>query len=169
MPFINEIPSAEDIEKYGLPFKKDLDLDISLRRQWTVDRERNFHLYGGGATANQAYEEIFYYRFYLYLNGTKFVVELDVDRNRIPSMFKDNPYVVEWSKLMSIKVWPHDQVSPLKRVPPAAWDTPDAPQPLLGNRSLNQFIAILKEALTVHGAGESNDSIHHPIVVRFGF
>ncbi len=48
MPFINEIPSAEDIEKYGLPFKKDLDLDISLRRQWTVDRERNFHLYGGG-------------------------------------------------------------------------------------------------------------------------
>ncbi|KFA41663.1 MAG: hypothetical protein ABGU97_06890 [Xylella fastidiosa subsp. multiplex] len=169
MPFINEIPSAEDIEKYGLPFKKDLDLDISLRRQWTVDRERNFHLYGGGATANQAYEEIFYYRFYLYLNGTKFVVELDVDRNRTPSMFKDNPFVVEWSKLMSIKVWPHDQVSPLKRVPPAAWDTPDAPQPLLGNRSLNQFIVILKEALTVHGAGESNDSIHHPIVVRFGF
>ncbi|KFA41668.1 hypothetical protein DF22_001665 [Xylella fastidiosa] len=48
MPFINEIPSAEDIEKYGLPFKKDLDLDISLRSQWTVDRERNFHLYGGG-------------------------------------------------------------------------------------------------------------------------
>ncbi len=84
-------------------------------------------------------------------------------------MFKDNPFVVEWSKLMSIKVWPHDQVSPLKRVPPAAWDTPDAPQPLLGNRSLNQFIVILKEALTVHGAGESNDSIHHPIVVRFGF
>ncbi len=47
MPFINEIPSAEDIEKYGLPFKKGLNLDISLRSQWTVDRERNFHLYGG--------------------------------------------------------------------------------------------------------------------------
>ncbi|HHW4677134.1 hypothetical protein XfCFBP8082_05065 [Xylella fastidiosa subsp. fastidiosa] len=168
MPFINEIPSAEDIEKYGLPYKKQLNLDISLRSQWTVDRERNFHLYGGG-TANQAYEEIFYYRFYMYLNGTKFVVELDVDRNRIPSMFKDNPYVVEWSKLMSIKVWHHDQVSPLKRVPPAAWDTPDAPQPLLDNRSLNQFIAILKEALTVHGAGDSNRRIHHPIVVHFGF
>ncbi|WP_058565241.1 hypothetical protein, partial [Xylella fastidiosa] len=123
----------------------------------------------GGATANQAYEEIFYYRFYLYLNGTKFVVELDVDPNRKPPRFKDNPYVVEWSKLMSIKVWPHDQVSPLKRVPPAAWDTPDAPQPLLDNRSLNQFIAILKEALTVRGAGDSNRNIHHPIVVRFGF
>ncbi len=47
MPFINEIPSAEDIEKYGLPYKKQLNLDISLRSQWTVDRERNFHLYGG--------------------------------------------------------------------------------------------------------------------------
>ncbi len=48
MPFINEIPTAEDIEKYGmLPYKNDLNLDISLRSQWTVDRERNFHLYGG--------------------------------------------------------------------------------------------------------------------------
>ncbi|ALR04785.1 hypothetical protein XFPR_09305 [Xylella fastidiosa] len=169
MPFINEIPSAEDIEKYGLPFKKDLDLDISLRRQWTVDRERNFYLYEGGPTANQAFTDVFYYGFYLYLNGTKFVVELDVDRNRKPPTFKDNPYVVEWSKLMSIDVWPHDQVSPLKRVPPTAWDTPDAPQPLLDNRSLNQFIAILKEALTVHGEGNSNRHIHHPIVVRFGF
>ncbi len=168
MPFINEIPSAEDIEKYGLPYKKQLNLDISLRSQWTVDRERNFHLYGG-ALQIRLMKKIFYYRFYMYLNGTKFVVELDVDRNRIPSMFKDNPYVVEWSKLMSIKVWPHDQVSPLKRVPPAAWDTPDAPQPLLDNRSLNQFIAILKEALTVHGAGDSNRHIHHPIVVHFGF
>ncbi|QPC02497.1 hypothetical protein IUD19_01515 [Xylella fastidiosa subsp. multiplex] len=167
MPFINEIPSAEDIEKYGLPFKKDLDLDISLRRQWTVDRERNFHLYGGGTTANQAFTDVFYYRFYLYLNGTKFVVELDAGRGSL--VFEENPYVVVWSKLMSIKVWPHDQVSPLKRVPPTAWDTPDAPQPLLDNRSLNQFIAILKEALTVHGAGDSNRRIHHPIVVRFGF
>ncbi len=90
MPFINEIPSAEDIEKYGLPFKKGLNLDISLRSQWTVDRERNFHLYGG-LTGNPAYEDAIYYCFYLYLNGTKFVVELDVDRNRIPSTFKDNP------------------------------------------------------------------------------
>ncbi|ACA11346.1 hypothetical protein FG476_02480 [Xylella fastidiosa subsp. multiplex] len=169
MPFINEIPSAEDIEKYGLPYKNDVNLPMRLRSQWTVDRERNFHLYGGGATANQAYEEIFYYRFYLYLNGTKFVVELDVDPNRKPPTFKDNPYVIVWSKLMSIKVWPHDQVSPLKRVPPAAWDTPDAPQSLLDNRSLNQFIVILKEALTVRGAGDANRNIHHPIVVHFGF
>ncbi|AIC11890.1 hypothetical protein LZ757_10290 [Xylella fastidiosa subsp. morus] len=167
MPFINEIPSAEDIEKYGLPYKKQLNLDMRLRSQWTVDRERNFHLYGGGTTANQAFTDVFYYRFYLYLNGTKFVVELDAGRGSL--VFEENPYVVVWSKLMSIKVWPHDQVSPLKRVPPTAWDTPDAPQPLLDNRSLNQFIAILKEALTVHGAGDSNRRIHHPIVVRFGF
>ncbi|MRT52251.1 hypothetical protein FG476_00835, partial [Xylella fastidiosa subsp. multiplex] len=101
----------------------------------------NFHLYGGGTTANQAFTDVFYYRFYLYLNGTKFVVELDAGRGSL--VFEENPYVVVWSKLMSIKVWPHDQVSPLKRVPPTAWDTPDAPQPLLDNRSLNQFIAIL--------------------------
>ncbi|MRT52324.1 hypothetical protein FG476_01190, partial [Xylella fastidiosa subsp. multiplex] len=65
MPFINEIPSAEDIEKYGLPYKKQLNLDMRLRSQWTVDRERNFHLYGGGTTANQAFTDVFYYRFYL--------------------------------------------------------------------------------------------------------
>ncbi|MGY0328856.1 hypothetical protein ACWWAE_01580 [Xylella fastidiosa subsp. multiplex] len=169
MPFINEIPSAEDIEKYGLPFKKDLDLDISLRRQWTVDRERNFHLYGGGTTANQAFTDVFYYRFYLYLNGTKFVIELDVDPNRKPPRFKDNPYVVEWSKLMSIELMPSDQGGYLKALPRSAWDTPDVPQPLLQNYSLNQFIVILKEALTVRGAGDSNRHIHHPIVVRFGF
>ncbi len=48
MPFINEIPSAEDIEKYGLPFKHDLNVDMRLRNPWTIDRERNFYLYGGG-------------------------------------------------------------------------------------------------------------------------
>ncbi len=47
MPFINEIPSAEDIEKYGLPFKHDLNVDMRLRNPWTIDRERNFYLYGG--------------------------------------------------------------------------------------------------------------------------
>ncbi|AAO28188.1 hypothetical protein D1605_001585 [Xylella fastidiosa subsp. fastidiosa] len=167
MPFINEIPSAEDIEKYGLPFKKDLDLDISLRRQWTVDRERNFHLYGGGATGNQAYEGIIHYRFYLYLNGAKFIVELDDGGGSL--VFEDNPYVVVWSKLVSIELMPSDQGGYLKALPRSTWDTPDAPQPLLHNYSLNQFIVILKEAVTVHGAGESNDSIHHPIVVRFGF
>ncbi|ALR01936.1 hypothetical protein [Xylella fastidiosa] len=168
MPFINEIPSAEEIEKYGLPFKKDLDLDISLRRQWTVDRERNFYLYEGGLTGNPAYEGVVYYCFYLYLNGTKFIVELD-DEGGGSLVFEDNPYVVVWNKLVSIKVMPHDQVSSLKRVPPAAWDTPDAPQPLLQNYSLNQFISIFKEAVTVNGAGNSNRNIHHPIVVRFGF
>ncbi len=106
MPFINEIPSAEDIEKYGLPFKKDLDLDISLRRQWTVDRERNFYLYVGGLTGNPAYEGIVYYCFYLYLNGTKFIVELDVDRNRTPSTFEDNPYIVEWENRCRSKPCP---------------------------------------------------------------
>ncbi|WP_058569390.1 hypothetical protein ACN3VN_09335 [Xylella fastidiosa] len=169
MPFINEIPSAEDIEKYGmLPYKNDVNLPMRLRSQWTVDRERNFHLYGGGATGNQAHEDIIYYRFYLYLNGSKFIVELD-DERKGSRLFEDNPYVVEWNKLVSIKVIPRDQVSPLKTLPPSAWETPDAPQPLLDNYSLNEFIAILKEAVTVHGAGDSNRHIHHPIVVRFGF
>ncbi|AXI82773.1 hypothetical protein FUT69_04965 [Xylella taiwanensis] len=122
MPFINEIPSAEDIEKYGLLYKNDLNLDMKLRRQWTMDRERNFHLYGGGATGNQAFEEIIDYRFYLYLNGSKLIIE-----------------------------------------------TPDVPQTLLDNDSLNQFIAILKEAVTVHSAGYRHRHIHIPVVVRFGF
>ncbi|AXI83249.1 hypothetical protein FUT69_09245 [Xylella taiwanensis] len=169
MPFINEIPTAEDIEKYGLPFKKDLNLHIELRRQWTVDRERNFHLYEGGPTANQAFKNVFYYRFYLYLNGSKFIIKLDIDRTRKPSLFKDNPYVIEWNKVASIKVMPHDQINPLKTLPPSAWENPDVLQPLLDNYSFNQFIAIFKAAVTVHGAGRSNRHIHTPIVVRFRF
>ncbi|TNV98144.1 hypothetical protein C5H21_09080 [Xylella fastidiosa] len=162
MPFINEIPSAEDIEKYGLPFKHDLNVDMRLRNPWTIDRERNFYLYGG-ATGNQAYEDIIYYRFYLYLNGSKFVIELDLDRTHKPSNFEDNPYVIVWKKLMSINVISSDQVSLMKRVPSSAWENPDAPQPLLDNYSLNQFIAILKEAMTAYGKGYANRHIHHPL------
>ncbi|AIC09441.1 hypothetical protein [Xylella fastidiosa] len=166
MPFINEIPSAEDIEKYGLPFKHDLNVDMRLRNPWTIDRERNFYLYGG-ATGNQAYEDIIYYRFYLYLNEFKFMVKLEKGQGSLN--FDDNPNFVVWNKIISIELMPHDQVSPLKGLPNLAWETPDTPQPLLENYSLNQFIAILKEALTVYGAGYANRHIHHPIVVRFGF
>ncbi|AXI82800.1 hypothetical protein FUT69_04760 [Xylella taiwanensis] len=166
MPFINEIPAAEDIEKYGLPYKNDLNLPMRLRNEWTVDRERNFHLYGLGATGNQAFEEKIYHRFKLYLNGKNFIVELE-DGGAL--RFDDNPNVVVWSKLMSIWLIPHDQVSPLKILPPSAWETPDAPQPLLDNYSLNQFVTILKEAFTVYGDGYANRYIHTPIVVRFGF
>lgn len=42
MAFVNEIPTAEDIEKYELPYKLDLEKPIEHRRMWTVDRERNF-------------------------------------------------------------------------------------------------------------------------------
>ncbi|WP_058569388.1 hypothetical protein ACN3VN_09345 [Xylella fastidiosa] len=167
MPFINEIPSAEEIEKYGLPYKNDLNLSMEMRTSWSVDHERNFHLYGLGATGNQAFEEKIYHRFKLYLNGSNFIVEFEDGGGSL--RFDDNPHVLVWSKLVSINVCPHDQLSPLKRVPPAAWDTPDAPQPLLQNYSLNQFIVILKEALTVRGAGDANRNIHHPIVVHFGF
>ncbi len=77
--------------------------------------------------------------------------------------------MVEWSKPVSIKVMPHDQAGYLKELPHSAWESPDVPQPLLDNYSFNEFISIFKEAVTVHGAGDANRHIHHPIVVRFKF
>ncbi|HHW4681103.1 MAG TPA: hypothetical protein ACQGQX_06390 [Xylella taiwanensis] len=168
MPFINEIPSAEDIEKYGLLhlYKKNEILPIEIRRQWTVDHERNFYLCGIGQRGSQASDEPVYYQFQLYLNGPKFIVELDRDYG--PSTFNDNPYVVRWDTIVSINAV-SNPMKPLVSLPHSAWKNSDEPQPVLDNYSLNEFITILKEALTTRGAGESNRHIHHPIVVQFGF
>ncbi len=38
--------------------------------------------------------------------------------------FEDNPYVVVWSKLVSIELMPSDQGGYLKALPRSTWDTP---------------------------------------------
>jgi hypothetical protein len=46
---------------------------------------------------------------------------------------------------------------------------PDDPHPLLQNKSFNEFVSLLKEALAMWRAGYSNKRISGTITVTFGF
>jgi hypothetical protein len=166
MAFVNEIPSAEDIEKYDLPYKLDLDRPIENRRIWTVDRERNSYLTGGGLTGNPAFEDNLKTCFRLYLAGSKF--EVILEPRLTPNGFDGNPYQIYWPALLSI--WAlRPQENRMLEVSKSAWEQPDKPNPVLNNMPLNQFVALFKEAVSIYKAGDYNRHIHHPITVSFGF
>jgi hypothetical protein len=164
MPFINEYASDQDIEHYQLPFKKNLPLEY--KRIWTVDRERNFYLSCIGVSGNQAFEDNIKRVAHLYLDGYKFRVFLE--RGKGSLIFTENPYLICWSEILTIwSLAPNSEYQ--SELPSNAWQDLDVIQPLLGHRSLNTFITILKEALMEHKEGDSNENIHVPIVVQFGF
>jgi hypothetical protein len=50
-----------------------------------------------------------------------------------------------------------------------AQKAPDDPHPLLQNKSFNEFVSLLKEALAMWRAGYSNKRISGTITVTFGF
>lgn len=165
MAFVNEVPTEEEIEKYGLPYGNDKNVKPELRRIWTVDHDRNFHL-TVGISGKQEHDEEIKWRCTLQLNGAQFRVFLMLSGGSLA--FTDNPYVVRYGPIESIWAIRYDigQSVPL---PKSAWDQPDTPQPLLDGRTLNDFVDILKEGLTAHKAGNSNRNIHNPIVVQFDF
>ena len=53
MPFIEEIPSAQDIKDFDPPFGPDLEKPIEERRFWWADRERDVYLIGVGTKPMQ--------------------------------------------------------------------------------------------------------------------
>lgn len=166
MPFVNEIPSAEDIEKYDLPYRLDLQLPIERRRMWTVDRERGVFLPGGGMTGNQAFDGDVKSIFDFYIGDSKFQVILEP--RSTPSGYLGNPYHIHWPALLEIRaVLPKD--NRIDKVQKNAWEQPEIPLQILNGLSLNQFVELFKEALSVHKAGDYNKRIHVPIVVTFGF
>jgi hypothetical protein len=166
MAFVNEIPSAEDIEKYDLPYRLDLQRPIEQRRMWTADRERGVFLPGGGMTGNQAFDDDVKAIFDFYIAHSKFQVILEPRLS--PNGYTGNPYHIHWPALLEIwAVLPKD--NQMAKVPKTAWEQPENPLPILNGYSLNQFIEVFKEALSTHKAGDYNKRIHVPITVTFGF
>jgi hypothetical protein len=166
MAFIEEIPSAQDINDFDLPFELDLEKPIKERRTWWADRERGIYFTGIGLTGNQAFDENIKQRAGIYIGRTRFNVILEPHAN--PGKFTTNPYVIHYPDLLKIMVY----VSPERGmidVLPVVGEAPDEPHPFLQNRSFNEFLVLLKEALVAYKAGNSTENIHGAIVVSFGF
>lgn len=166
MSFINEIPSPEDIEKFGLPYGSDLEKPLEHRRSWLADRERDIYLTGPGATGNQAYDEDVKYYFNIYLGKSK--LKVVVEPSRTPGDYKVDPYFIHWPALL--EVWAvHPQENRLVEVLKLTSTTPDIPHPFLQGYSLNEFVSIFKAAVAARKAGNFNKHIQTPITVSFGF
>ena len=175
MTFINEIPSAETIAKYDLKhFVHGLNSPPEYRRMWTVDYDRNLYLFGGLThRGGRDFDEDPWGWFRFYLNGPLYEVTLQYDGTGSRHK-KENPFIVKWGKPTGIKLLrpglPNAKFDRFDPLPYNAWlQAPDEPQPLLSGITLNQFFQILREALSVRGAGDCNRHIHNPIIVELGF
>lgn len=166
MAFVNEVPSVEEITMFGLPYINDQKLPIERRRQWIVDRSRNFHFWGGGLTGNPAFEKNVNFLFYLHLNDAVFCVVLR--RGNGSLVFTDDPYVIVWSAIVSIRVVRSD-LNDTIALPKSIWLRPSESNSYLAGFSLNEFVSILKEALVEYKDGCSNRHIKTVVVVNFEF
>lgn len=166
MAFVNEIPTEQDIEKYNLSaFVSDKDKPLKWRGVWTVDRERDFHLWGG-LSGDQAHDDEVLGKFNFYLAGLEFLVSLEPGNNTGP--FVEKPFFVRWKALRSICSIRRDLDRQIE-MPKAIGSTPDEPQEFFGNRSLNDFISLLKEGLIEHKKGYFNQFISGPMIIEFEF
>ena len=164
MAFINDFPNDADIKKYNLiNYKNNNDRSLESRLEWTVDRDRNFYLWGG-LSGNPQFGEEMKGKFRLYLNDRQFLVILAPGAASLA--FTDNPYRVKWDAVEAISSIHPDHYA---RLPSSAWKEPNVSQPILEGMTLNAFLEILKEALIVYGEGRYNRVIKNPIVVRFEF
>ncbi|WP_395669012.1 hypothetical protein [Rhodoferax sp.] len=160
MTFKNEIPSAEDIQRFDLPYGLDLEKPIEHRRTWLADRERDIYLTGPGATGNQAHDDNVKTCFDVYLGKSK--LKVIVEPSRTLGDFRADPYFIHWPALLEIWVGTIEVIK-------LTSSTPDVPHPLLQGRSLNEFVVILKEAVSENKAGYYTRFISAPITVSFGF
>jgi len=93
MAFVNEVVSDEDIDRYGLPFKK------GSGRYWTRDAERDFYLWGG-SQGNPAIEDCIEWRFHLFLYSREIIFSLS--RGRGSKKFSESPYVICWDSIKRV-------------------------------------------------------------------
>jgi hypothetical protein len=87
MPFVNEVVSDDDIDRYELPFAK------GDGQYWTRDQERDLYLWGG-RSGNPARDEEIEGKFHFYVGGTLLRITL-----RLGEWSRDwtvKPYVVAW-------------------------------------------------------------------------
>lgn len=167
MSFVEEIPSAQDIKDFDLPFEPDLEKPIEHRRTWLADRERDVYLTGVGATGNQAFDDDINTEALLYLGSKRFHAILKPREGSVT--VHETPFIIHYPALLKIMVY----VSPERGmidILPEVNKAPNQPHPFLQGKSLNEFMAILKEGLRIYGAGRvMNKFIHGAIFVSFGF
>lgn len=94
MPFVNEIVSDEDIDKYDPGFAK------GRGNWWTRDKERDFYLWGG-CTDFESFGEYIEGHFFLLINGLKY--EVSILRGEWSRNWHVKPYVIVWDKIRWIK------------------------------------------------------------------
>ena len=166
MPFVEEIPSAQDIKDFDLPFWQDFEKPIEHRRTWLANRERDAFFIGIGVTGNQAFDDDIKQDAAFFLGRKRFHVILEP--REISGDYKVDPYTIHYRALLKIMVY----VSPERGmidVLPEVRKAPNEAHPFLQNRPLNEFVTLLKEALAKWKAGSSNKYIHGTITVSFGF
>ena len=168
MAFIEEIPSAQDIKDFDLPFELDLEKPVEERRTWLADRKRDVYLTGVGYTGNPAFVDYEHIKMVtrFYSGRAKFTVILEPS-NR-PDDLNSDPYIINYPALLNINVYVSAERGMID-VLPVLRGEPNNPHELLQNRSLNEFLVLLKEALTALGAGRSNKYIRGTMAVSFGF
>jgi hypothetical protein len=93
MPFVNEVVSDEDIDRYGLPFEK------GSGRYWTRDAERDFYLWGGNV-GNPAFGEPVRVCFRIFLAGDLFTVFLEPPE--VVRSSAEEPLLISWQKLLLV-------------------------------------------------------------------
>lgn len=93
MPFVNEVVSDDDIDRYGLPFAK------GRRQYWTRDKERDLYLWGGEG-GNPAWGEEVVGEFHLFITGT--LLRIRISLGEWSRDWTVKPYVVAWDQLLSI-------------------------------------------------------------------
>ncbi|MFN9871788.1 MAG: hypothetical protein ACK55E_10170 [Cyanobacteriota bacterium] len=93
MPFVNEVVSDADIDRYGLPFEK------GSGRYWTRDAERDFYLWGG-KVGNPAFDEPIQTCFRFFFAGRPFLVYLEPGEGS--RFFAEVPFRIVWKSVLSI-------------------------------------------------------------------
>lgn len=93
MPFVNEVVSDADIDRYDLPFEK------GSGRYWTRDAERDFYLWGG-KVGNPAFGMEFEGQFHLFVNGIELFVCLEPGEGSF--RLADRPYVIRWHQVKAV-------------------------------------------------------------------
>lgn len=168
MPFVEEIPTAQDIKDFDLPFGPDLEKPIEHRRTWLADRERDIYLAYIGYTGNPAFDDYDNIKMDagFYVGRKKFSVILEPS-NR-PDDLNSDPYSIHYPALLKINTYIGKERG-LIDVLPEVRNQPETKHSCLQNHSLNEFLTLLKEALTTYKAGFSNKYIHGTVTISFGF
>ncbi|MFZ9752424.1 MAG: hypothetical protein ACO3B3_02555 [Cyanobium sp.] len=94
MPFVNEVVSDDDIDRYGLGFAK------GDGQYWTRDKDRDIYLWGG-RSGNPAFGEEIVGGFHFYVSGTRLLIKLSI--GEWSKNWNVKPFLVTWDQLLNIE------------------------------------------------------------------